>query len=130
MYRLLTERTNLNQNLEHAQQRTTNTLRLRLVYYSNSTARERHNSVLREPVKITNCDTHTLILMMIVFFFRLIKQTQRLISRSKCTGSMFLYSVGWVRATLRSFLVDLFVPKIKLREHERERVYQYIFIFR
>ncbi len=27
-----------------------------------------------------------------------------------------------VRAALRSFLVDLFVPKIKLRERERERV--------
>ncbi len=29
------------------------------------------------------------------------------------------------RATLRSFLVDLFVPKIKLRERERERVPSY-----
>jgi hypothetical protein len=28
-----------------------------------------------------------------------------------------------VRAALRSFLVDLFVPKIKLRERERERMY-------
>ncbi len=49
---------------------------------------------------------------------------------SVCTyvhsGAWLLLFPVWlqlrVRATLRSFLVDLFVPKIKLRERERERV--------